>query len=107
MLRRKMASHDNMYSSDGASGQPQLRRDDNQAQNTDFLNQTGEQVKTMAHGAADVASGAVQGTIFLAQGTASGAANVAQGASDVLRNTFGTGGEASSPSPQNHSGKQN
>lgn len=66
--------------------------------------QTGEQVKTMAHGAADVASGAVQGTIFLAQGTAAGAANVAQGASDVMRNTFG---RASNPSSApNHSGKQ-
>ncbi|KAK1358223.1 hypothetical protein POM88_051479 [Heracleum sosnowskyi] len=99
-MSKKMA--DNMYSSDGAAGQAQLRRDD-QAQNSNFFNQTGDQVKTMAHGAADVASGAVQGTIFLAQGTATGAANVAQGASDIMRSTFGGG--ASNPSP-NHSGKQ-
>lgn len=58
----------------------------------------------MAHGAADVASGAVQGTIFLAQGTASGAANVASGASDIMRNTFG-GGSNPSPAP-NHGNKR-
>lgn len=58
----------------------------------------------MAHGAADVASGAVQGTIFLAQGTAAGAANVASGASDILKNTFGGGSNPSSA--PNHSNKE-
>lgn len=29
MLRKKMASHDTMYSSDGAAGQPQVIRSDN------------------------------------------------------------------------------
>ncbi|KAF1002031.1 hypothetical protein AG4045_000769 [Apium graveolens] len=79
---------DNMYSSDGASGQAQ----------------TGEQVRTMAHGAADVASGAVQGTISLAQGTAMGAANVASGASDIMRSTFGGGSNPSSA--PDHSNKR-
>lgn len=51
--------------------------------------QTGDSVKRMTQGAADIAGGAASGVLGLAQGAAMGAANVAEGAAGAVKNTFG------------------
>ncbi|XP_004241705.1 uncharacterized protein [Solanum lycopersicum] len=86
-----MANHgnDNLFS----SGQNQMRRDApsdiNNQNNPGFLQETGNQVKNMAQGAADVGKGAAQGAVSVARGAALGAANIAQGAADAVKNTVG------------------
>ncbi|KZV26107.1 hypothetical protein F511_06033 [Dorcoceras hygrometricum] len=80
-----------------SADQPQLRRDDltnqpsnlhNQAQ-SNFLQETGTQVMSMAQGAAEIGKGAAQGAVNLAKGAALGAANIAQGAAGAVKNTLG------------------
>ncbi|KAG5602051.1 hypothetical protein H5410_033421 [Solanum commersonii] len=85
-----MASHgnDNLFN----SSQNQIRRDapsDIHNQNQGFLQETGNQVKNMAQGAADIGKGAAQGAVSVARGAALGAANIAQGAADAVKNTVG------------------
>ncbi|KAL2555001.1 uncharacterized protein Fot_08620 [Forsythia ovata] len=91
-----MASQDPNNPSNARQGQ--IWRDDmlnqqsntqNQDQSTNFLQETGTQVKNIAQGAADVGKGAVQGAVSIARGTALGAANIAQGAADAVKNTIG------------------
>ncbi|KAL3639710.1 hypothetical protein CASFOL_014678 [Castilleja foliolosa] len=89
------------YASGKVPGQAQMRREcdetlpqsnvhsQGQAQATNFLEETGTQVKNMAQGAADVSKGAALGAVSLARGAASGAANIAQGAADAVKNTMG------------------
>ncbi|CAL5327692.1 hypothetical protein CsSME_00007476 [Camellia sinensis var. sinensis] len=90
------------HPADDMSGQTQMRHDQvlNQGsknpaqgaqgvQGTNFIQQTGENVMSMAHGAATIAQGAVQGAANIAQGAAMGAANVAQGAASAMKNTLG------------------
>ncbi|XP_073290694.1 uncharacterized protein [Primulina huaijiensis] len=85
------------YTGHAAAGQPQLRRDDliNQPSNlqnqgqSNFLQETGTQVKNMAQGAAEIGKGAAQGAVNLAKGAALGAANIAQGAAGAVKNTLG------------------
>ncbi|KAL6537595.1 hypothetical protein OROMI_026129 [Orobanche minor] len=60
-----------------------------QGQTTNFLQETGTQIKNMAQGAADVGKGAAQGAVTLARGAAVGAANIAQGAAGAVKNTIG------------------
>ncbi|PWA74371.1 hypothetical protein CTI12_AA251890 [Artemisia annua] len=74
-----------------ATGQSQLHKDAATNQNAGVLQQTGDSVKTMAHGAADVAGGAASGVMGLAQGAVTGAANVAEGAAGAVKNTLGSG----------------
>ncbi|KAL7105772.1 hypothetical protein ACP275_07G066100 [Erythranthe tilingii] len=74
-----------------------------QGQATNFFQETGTNVKNMAHSAVNIAEGAV-----------TGAANVAHGAADVLKNTLGmnssggttttnhSGGTTNCPSSTNH-----
>ncbi|XP_024971796.1 protein FAM71B-like isoform X2 [Cynara cardunculus var. scolymus] len=85
-----MANQQNQASLD----QSQLHRDaaSNQepSQNASFLDQASDSVKTMAHGAADVAGGAASGVAGIARGAAMGAANVAEGAAGAVKNTFGS-----------------
>ncbi|GER31734.1 late embryogenesis abundant protein-related [Striga asiatica] len=65
-------------------GQAQMRRDNppsdtySQGQTTNFLEETGKQVKNMGQGAAEVGKGAVNL-----------AANITQGAVDAVKNTIG------------------
>ncbi|CAI9766085.1 unnamed protein product [Fraxinus pennsylvanica] len=82
------------------AGQPQAWKNDmlnqqsdsqNQDHSTNFLQETGTQVKNMAQGAADIGKGAV---VSIARGAALGAANVAQGAADVVKNTVGSANNA-------------
>ncbi|CAA0824432.1 Unknown protein [Striga hermonthica] len=49
-----------------------------QSQTTNFLEETGSQVKNMAYGAAEVGKGAAQGAI-----------NLARGAADAVKNSIG------------------
>lgn len=63
--------------------------------------QSGEQVKTMAHGAADIATGAARGAVYMTQGAAAAAANLAQGAANAVNNTFATNNPP--PPPHNSS----
>ncbi|KAL2539292.1 Uncharacterized protein Adt_00270 [Abeliophyllum distichum] len=90
-------------------GQAQMRRDDllnqqsdihNQGQGTNYLGDTGMQVKNMAQGAADIGKGAAQGAadigkgaaqgaVNLARGAAAGASNMAHGAAGAVKNTLG------------------
>ncbi|KAA8540467.1 hypothetical protein F0562_024614 [Nyssa sinensis] len=90
--------HNFSYQAGEMTGQAQLKKDEmmnqssnaqNPAQSTNFLQETGTHVKNMAHGAADIAHGAVGGAASIAQGAALGAANIAQGAADAVKNTFG------------------
>ncbi|CAI9773642.1 unnamed protein product [Fraxinus pennsylvanica] len=75
----------------------QMRRDGlnqpcdihNQGQGTNFLQDTGTQVKNMAQGAADIGKGAAQGAVNLAREAAAGAANMTSGAADAVKNTLG------------------
>ncbi|KAM7480374.1 hypothetical protein LguiA_028587 [Lonicera macranthoides] len=102
------------------ASQPQLNRDQlmNEAQshaynehlkevsgqqggNNSYLEQSGEQVKTMAHGAADIATGAARGAVYMTQGAAAAAANLAQGAANAVNNTFATNKQP--PPPHNSS----
>ncbi|CAA0817748.1 Unknown protein [Striga hermonthica] len=66
------------YNSRNVSGQAQMRREwsemqtpassiHSQGQATNFLEETGSQVKNMAYGAAEVGKGAAQGAINLAR----------------------------------------
>ncbi|RAL41333.1 hypothetical protein DM860_010127 [Cuscuta australis] len=96
-----MASQNNSLQ---APGQAQMRREANNslvdqpsnvhaAGQTNFLQETGENVKTMAQGAADIGKGAISGAVNIARG----AANVAQGAADAVKNTFGAAGGPANP----------
>ncbi|KAL2463100.1 uncharacterized protein Fot_54337 [Forsythia ovata] len=88
----------NTHNAAHVPGQAQIRRDDllnqpsdihNQGQGTNYLEDTGMQVKNMAQGAADIGKGAAQGAVNLARGAAAGAANMAHGAAGAVKNTLG------------------
>ncbi|PWA94784.1 hypothetical protein CTI12_AA056210 [Artemisia annua] len=91
--KRNMMNQQDQASLDSqaATGQSQLHKDAATNQNAGVVQQTGDSVKTMAHGAADVAGGAASGVMGLAQGAVTGAANVAEGAAGAVKNTLGSG----------------
>ncbi|KAI7736407.1 hypothetical protein M8C21_016080 [Ambrosia artemisiifolia] len=86
-----MASQHNeaLLDAQATAQQSQLHRDAATSQQPGVLNQTENSVKTMAQGAADMASGAASGVMGIAKGAATGAANVAEGAAGAVKNTFG------------------
>ncbi|KAI3761527.1 hypothetical protein L1987_51945 [Smallanthus sonchifolius] len=92
-----MASQHNQATLDAQApaDQSQLHRDavatsQQAGQNAGVIDQTGNSVKTMAHGAAEMAGGAANGVMGIGQGAAMGAANAAEGAAGAVKNTFGS-----------------
>ncbi|XP_058192364.1 uncharacterized protein LOC131309775 [Rhododendron vialii] len=94
------------------AGQAQMRNDENMHQgskntgrDTNFLQQTGEGVNTMAQGAATMAQGAVHGAASIVQGAATGVANVAGGAASAVKNTLGAKNDDTTTTTTNYPGK--
>ncbi|CAH1422555.1 unnamed protein product [Lactuca virosa] len=106
LQRSEMASQKTMTDAQAALGQQQLHRDaatnQQSAQNAGIVEQTGDSVKRMTQGAADIAGGAASGVLGLAQGAAMGAANVAEGAAGAVKNTFGNNPGSQNTTSQQH-----
>ncbi|KAL3511863.1 hypothetical protein ACH5RR_024580 [Cinchona calisaya] len=100
-----MASQGPHNTSGYSSGQAQMRRNDlvNEDHETNFLQETGTQVKNVAQGAAEIGKGAALGAVSMAKGAAIGAANMAQGAADVVKQTFGMDNNTTTTTTTTHS----
>ncbi|KAL8522323.1 hypothetical protein ACS0TY_012461 [Phlomoides rotata] len=97
------------------AGQSQITRDNmlnepsdihsqGQAQQTNFLQETGTHIGNMGHGVTEIGKGAFLGAATLASGAASGASSVALGAADAIKNTFGLAGSGGNATATNHPG---